>query len=112
MQYDIKSIAKQFQIYGQLLDVKLFGSGHINDTYTALYDQGGAYIRYIIQRINQDIFKNPAHVMENIDRVTRHIRQKLLDAEAPNISRRVMTLIPACDGKMYYTNADENYLRA
>ena len=36
-----------------------YGSGHINDTYCAVFDQGGARVRYILQRINHNIFKNP-----------------------------------------------------
>ena len=50
-----------------------YGSGHINDTYCAVFDQGGTPVRYILQRINHNIFKNPVALMENVQRVTTHI---------------------------------------
>ena len=51
--------------------------GHINETYTATYDQGGTRVRYIHQKINRRVFKNPAAVMKNVMRVTTHLRRKL-----------------------------------
>ena len=50
-----------------------FGNGHINDTFKAMCMSGRAYI---LQRINQTVFKNPVQVMENIVRVTDHLRKK------------------------------------
>ncbi len=58
-----------FQIHGDFSSAEPYGNGHINDTYCAAFDQGGTCVRYILQRINQDIFKNPAALMDNIQRV-------------------------------------------
>ena len=65
--------ARQFEIGGEFLEARPYGSGHINDTYCAVFDQGGAPFCYILQRINHNIFKNPVALMENIQRVTAHL---------------------------------------
>ncbi len=43
----------KFQIYGEILHAETLKIGHINETYTATYDQGGTRVRYIHQKINQ-----------------------------------------------------------
>src|ERR1044072_54635 len=73
----LQEISRQFQIYGEILHAETFKIGHINETYSARYDQGGTRVRYIHQKINRHVFKNPAAVMNNIMRVTTHIRGKL-----------------------------------
>jgi len=55
------------------VSVERYGSGHINDTFKAVDSKGTAYI---LQRINTDIFRDPDAMMDNIKRVTEHIRSK------------------------------------
>ena len=59
-----------FRFMAEFLSAEPYGSGHINDTYCVVFDQAGTTIRYILQRINHNIFKQPALLMENIQRVT------------------------------------------
>src|SRR5436309_1488703 len=73
----LREISKQFQIYGEILHAETFKIGHINETYSATYDQGGMRVRYIHQKINKGVFKNPPAVMKNVMRVTTHIRRRL-----------------------------------
>ncbi len=40
--------------------------------------QGGDELRYVIQRINTGVFKDPRAVMENIFGVTEYLRRKIL----------------------------------
>ena len=112
MNYDVGQIAKQFQIYGDFLSAEPYGTGHINDTFLVTYNQAGGDVRYIFQRINHSIFKDPPSLMENIIRVTEHIRGKLKAAGVTDISRRVLTVIPTLDGAGYVRSADGNYWRA
>jgi Ser/Thr protein kinase RdoA (MazF antagonist) len=53
--------------------IERYGSGHINETYLVDCPEGP---KYILQKINTNIFKDPDAVMENICRVTEHIRAK------------------------------------
>src|SRR2546423_6467446 len=73
----LQEISKQFQIYGEILHAETFKIGHINETYSATYNQGGMRVRYIHQKINKNVFKNPPAVMQNVMRVTTHIRKGL-----------------------------------
>ncbi len=103
-------MARHFQIHGEFLQAGPYGNGHINDTYCVVFDQAGAPVRYIFQRVNHHIFTNPPALMDNIQRVIGHLRRK--SAGQPGWSRRVLTLIPACDGLAYHRDPRGNYWRA
>ena len=111
MKHNIASIAKNFDMRADFISAEPYGSGHINDTYAATYSQAGTEVRYIHQRINHLIFKEPLLLMENIERVTSHIRNKLIAAGADDINRRTLTLVPTLDGKTCYIDPDGNYWR-
>ena len=98
----IHAISRQFHIYGDLHHVEPCKIGHINETYIATYVQGGTRIRYVHQKLNTHVFKQPEAVMDNILRVTRHQRAKLEAMGIPDISRRVLTVVPAHDGTPLY----------
>ncbi len=102
----LQEISKKFQIYGEILHAETLKIGHINETYTATYDQGGTRVRYIHQKINQNVFKNPAAVMRNVMRVTTHIRRKQETRSLRDATRRSLIVIPARDGKPYYQNGE------
>jgi hypothetical protein len=94
----LRAVAARFAILGDYRAAQRYGNGHINDTYAVLFDQAGTPVRYIFQRINDHIFKDPVGLMANVANVTGHIRAKLEAAGAPDVSRRVMTLVPSRDG--------------
>jgi Ser/Thr protein kinase RdoA (MazF antagonist) len=68
-------------------------------------------VRYIHQRINHDVFKDPAQVMDNLQRVTAHLRSKLSERGVRDMTRRALTLIPAQDGRSFYRSPDGEYWR-
>jgi aminoglycoside phosphotransferase (APT) family kinase protein len=107
----LQEISKQFQIYGEILHAETCKIGHINETYSASYDQGGARVRYIHQKINQTVFKDPPSVMENVLRVTTHLRRKLENLQAKHITRRCLTVVPTRDGKAFYLDRAGEYWR-
>jgi len=96
-----RDIINQFAIEGKLREVACFGGGHINDSYLASFESDGSRKRYVLQRINRNVFKDPLAVMDNMVRVTNHIRQKLMDSGVSDLDRRVLTIIPANNGKNY-----------
>jgi aminoglycoside phosphotransferase (APT) family kinase protein len=108
-EHDVGAIAYQFQIDGEFLGATTYGSGHINDSYCVNFRQAGTPVRYILQRINRSIFKNPITLMENIQRVTSHLAAKVSGER--DRSRMVLTLISAHDGRTWYVDADGNYWR-
>ena len=86
-----------------------FGNGHINDTYLVTVE--GAADRYILQRINGNVFPKPVEVMQNIVRVTDYLRQRI-QAEGGDPLRETLTLIPAKDGQFWATDAEGSVWRA
>jgi len=106
--HDLAAVGSHFQIPGDYISAAPYGSGHINDTYCSVYRQGGTEVRYILQRINHSVFKNPVAVMDNILRVTSHLQSKSKTSE----TRRVLTVIPTLKGLAYHCDDKGNYWRA
>ncbi len=104
-------IASAFQCPGTYLGEEPYGSGHINDTYKAYYNEDGSVVHYIHQRVNHNIFKDVPALMENIGRVTRHQRKKFEEAGAGELDRRVLTLVPTVDGKDFHQDAAGDFWR-
>jgi hypothetical protein len=107
----LQDISKKFQIYGEILHAETLKIGHINETYSATYSQGGTRVRYIHQKINKNVFKNPSAVMDNVMRVTNHIRKKLEAQNARDYTRRSLIVIPTRDDKPFYLNGDDGVWR-
>lgn len=107
----LKDVSQHFQIYGEILHAELLKIGHINETYTATYDQGGMRVRYIHQKLNRQVFKNPAGVMKNVMRVTGHIRKKLETRNVRDLTRRTLIVIPTRDGKACHENGNREVWR-
>ena len=107
----LTEISGKFQIYGEILHAEPCKIGHINETYTATYDQGGTRVRYIHQKINQNVFRQPVEVMQNVMRVTTHLRDKLALEAARDITRRTLTVVPTRTGLSYFRNEAGDYWR-
>ena len=102
--------AEAFQIEGTFKSSGLYGNGHINSTYAMIWEQNGRETRYILQRVNTDIFKDPVSLMKNIEGVTEFLREEIIK-HGGNPDRETLTLIPAKDGKKYYQDSQGNYWR-
>jgi len=111
MKHDIKTVTEAFDVTGTYVSGGPYGTGHINDTYAVTFDQPVGPVRYILQRINHDVFKDPVQVMENIQRVTDHLRSQLTAAGTDDIDRRTLTLIPTREGASYHVDGDFNHWR-
>ena len=98
----LQEISKKFHIYGEILHAETCKIGHINETYSATYDQGGMRVRYIHQKINQAVFKDPATLMSNVVRVTSHFRRKLDLLNVNDITRRCLTIVPTRQNEPFY----------
>lgn len=103
----LREVVSQFIIPANNLDINPLGAGHINDSYKVVNGNNA----YVLQRINHSIFKNVDQLQSNIMRVTMHIRQKLMHMGVNDIDRKVLTLVPAKDGALYFEDVDGNYWR-
>lgn len=91
-------------------DIEPCDGGHINDTYVVRLNEPKNGTRFILQRVNTYVFKNPVSLMNNIQAVTGFLREKIKKAGG-NPDRETLTLLPAIDGKCYYTDADGEFWR-
>lgn len=106
----VAAVARSFRVDGDFRGAERYGSGHIHDTYRAEFEVRGGSLHVLLQRINTDVFTNPIAVMQNIRRVTEHVRSRL--KECADAERRVLQLIAAHDGRPWHVDDEERYWRA
>lgn len=97
----LQTILKKF---GLEADAKPYGNGHINDTYIL------ADSKYILQKINTNIFKNPDELMQNILNVTEFLKKKI-EAQGGDTERETLTVVKTTDGKLYYEDDNGDVYR-
>jgi len=110
MQHDLNHVARQFRLSGDPTEITPLATGHINDTYILTAQEKERTTRYILQRINHAVFKEPVRTMNNILRVTEHIRSKTLQTDA-ELATRQLTAFSTHDGLGYHQDAGGNVWR-
>ncbi len=109
---DFTEIGRHFRFEGDFVEAIPYGFGHINDTYAVSFRKSSGMVhRYILQRVNHFVFRNPEGLMQNIAAVTGHLRKKII-AAGGDPERETLTLIPTVDGKTFHKTHDGNYWRA
>lgn len=107
---DLPAVVAAFQLHGCYAGGAPYGSGHINDTFAITLDQAGRPVRYILQRINDRVFKNVPALMENIQRVTSHT-VRFAVAGGSGDSRQALTLVGTRDGAAWHRDAHGAFWR-
>ena len=107
---EIINLMDQFNIIGEYVGHNTFTSGLINTTECVTMLVDGKEKKYVLQKINKNVFKKPEEVMENISNVTNFIRAKL-KANGEKTSRKVMKFYKSNTGKYYTIDANGDYWR-
>ena len=81
-------------------------SGHINDTYLVKTADHGFYI---LQRINQGVFKDVPGLIWNKVNISNHLQQRLMHLSDKERHRRVLTFVHNQNGKPYTVDQEGNY---
>lgn len=97
---DLARRLELFAVEGEFIGGGRLGSGHIHETYEVGARGPGGVRRYCLQRFNEEVFADLAKVMENIRRVTEHLRTRV-EARGGDPDRETLTLVPARDGAAY-----------
>lgn len=105
-----REIVGRFALEGCLFESHPYGNGHINDTFLVIMEEAGARRRYILQRINHQIFERPWELMENMVNVTEYLRG-MIARQGGDAERGTLRVIETADGKSYYRDGDGNYWR-
>ncbi len=111
--YDDKKISKILKCFGVDFDsfgVETFHSGHINSTFKVDIRCKGKTDSFVLQRINTYVFPDPVGIMKNIDKVTRHIRNKLIYQGIDPLGK-VLDFLKCPDGTNYYFEDKDNFWR-
>src|SRR5262245_608645 len=101
----LRAVAEAFAIPGRWLGSRPYGSGHINETVLAEFELAGRRSRFVQQRINRGVFREPPQVMSNIARVVAHQRHALERERTRDVERRVLQLVPTRDGALCFVDA-------
>lgn len=107
--YNFRELSDNMCFEGDFVRAEPYGSGHINDTF-AVYFENGPFRRYLLQRINHNIFKKPDELMKNIESVTLFLKEKIIERGGDYL-RETLNLIPAKGGGSFYRDSDGNYWR-
>lgn len=94
---NLKDIVSKFDISGKVSEVKPMGEGLINDTYKVFVD-GPDKPSYVMQRINNAIFQDVDMLMDNINKVTNHLRKK---------GKSTLRFYTTKTGKLYYFDGEK-----
>ena len=102
------SIAQQFTTRGQVIEVREFGNGNINDTYIVTTDSNEEN-HFVLQRINTLVFKQPKLIMQNMRVFTDHMRKR---AHEEGHHWEMPRVLKARDGQDYYFDVENSFWRA
>lgn len=73
---NLSFIAEQFKSGGNIIKVKEFGNGNINDTFIVTLDTQEEN-KFVLQRINTHVFKHPQLIMKNMRAFTEHVHRRV-----------------------------------
>lgn len=107
---EFSDILFNFAIDGEFISCEPYGSGLINRTYVAVYNEGGRRVRYIVQRINTNLFKNVDGLMNNIKLVTEFNRAEIMK-RGGDPDRESLTLVPTKNGGTYFRTEEGDCYR-
>lgn len=106
MEKKLQEIASHFALEGGIAAIDSLGEGFINDTFIIRTE--GEAPDYILQRKNKNIFPDVPAMMDNIRRVTDHIRRGVIAAGGDPL-REVMTVVPTREDALYHIDGDGEY---
>jgi Ser/Thr protein kinase RdoA (MazF antagonist) len=115
------AVASQFASQGQVLEVREYGRGNVNDTFLVTVGHlpppvspevpGAA--RFILQRLNTKVFRQPELVMGNLGAMTEHVDRRLPELPLrPGRRFEVPRVLLAPDGRDHVLDGAGSFWRA
>ena len=100
----MEKVLSNFKINEKVISYAPYGEGHINDTYLVVCENNE---KYILQRINHNVFKDVEGLMNNIYLVTSFLKEKIIENNG-DVNKETLNIIKTKDDKSYYYDEDEN----
>ncbi len=108
---ELLQVAEKFEIEGTTETIEPHGNGHINDTFLLTCRLSSDVVcRYILQRMNHEVFKDPKALMENIVGVTTFLQKKIIE-HGGDPKREALNVISVRKGGAYYQAEDGTFWR-
>lgn len=107
----IESIIKHFPFKGNFVDAVETKTGLINATYVLTFNDDFGEYKYVLQKINTNVFKNPDELMSNIMNVTAFLRNKIA-LDGGDSKRETLSFIYTLDSSPYYEDEENGCWRA
>jgi Ser/Thr protein kinase RdoA (MazF antagonist) len=112
----VDTIAQQFAKAVSVQSVSSFGAGNVNDTFLVTLAGIAPELqadKFVLQRINQNVFKQPALILANMRIFTDFMRHQLAQETAATAGNWAVPLVIAtADGQDYVEDADGGFWRA
>lgn len=109
----INKILDNYNIKGNLINIKEDNTGNINKTYIVTFINNGIEYKYLVQQINTNVFNDPYILMENILGVTNYLKEQLILNNDNN--HKVLEVIKTKDNNpmcyIYDKNGTKKYYR-
>jgi len=99
-----------FQTIGKIVYCDHYGNGHINDTFLVRCETLEGEKRYILQRMNHEIFNQPEALMDNVERVTAFLEKEIIK-NGGEVARETLHIIRTKADKAYYKDSIGSYWR-
>ena len=109
LKWRLKSVATQFEPALKVEEVTRLKGGHINSTYHVRGMINGRYDDFVLQRLNTSVFTEPGKVMDNIRRVSTHLKKKI--RENKNVRIIPLEFRPASDGRYFFIDDKGEFWR-
>lgn len=106
----IEEAVRAFLVDGEPVSCQRFGSGHINDTFLLVCQDNERENKYILQRMNNEVFKDIKGLMKNVSGVTEYLRGRIQE-ENGDPDRETLTLIQTKNGTYYFKDSTGNNWR-
>jgi hypothetical protein len=101
---------KAFDFPENVISCEKYGNGHINDTFLVIAKSKDKEKKYILQRMNDEVFKDPVSLMHNVVLVTDYLRSKIIE-RGGDPERETLNPIKTHDGSAYYRDSIGSYWR-
>ncbi|WP_278349947.1 phosphotransferase enzyme family protein [Marinobacter nauticus] len=108
-----KAVAARFFRDGRIKSLKRLGNGLVNDTFLVEPTSWDSP-RFVLQRINREVFPSPLDIMSNLEVLSRHLETTSeAGVEAETLEKRgVPALYRTADGKTFHVDDSGHYWRA
>ncbi|HYW95980.1 MAG TPA: aminoglycoside phosphotransferase family protein [Bacteroidales bacterium] len=103
---DLRNIFSQFETGQAFVSAEPFGEGHIHQTFRV--KTAGDNPDFILQKINNFVFRDTDILMENLGRITSHLARKI---PGTGTDWHILSFFPVRGGRLYYTDGNGAHWR-